>query len=74
MNIGLRLRSIFTVKENNEKFDLRLDKIKLLSKDSYMNEKNKINNTSIVISPDRDNFDYFFKKTNLKLNKLHNEI
>ena len=39
-----------------------------------MKEKNKINNTSIVISPDRDNFDYFFKKTNLKLNKLHNEI
>ena len=64
----------YSKKENNEKFDLRLDKIKLLSKDSYMNEKNKINNTSIVISPDRDNFDYFFKKTNLKLNKLHNEI
>ena len=64
----------YSKKENNEKFDLRLDKIKLLSKDSYMNEKNKINNTSIVISPDRNNFDYFFKKTNLKLNKLHNEI
>ena len=68
-------KSIFySKKENNEKFDLRLDKIKLLSKDSYMNEKDKINNTSIVISPDQDNFDYFLKKTNLKLNKLHDKI
>ena len=68
-------KSIFYSKnENNEKFDLRLDKIKLLSKDDYMIEKNKINHSSIVITPDQDNFTYFLNTTNLKLNKTHDEI
>ena len=69
------VKSIFYSKnENNEKFDLRLDKIKLLSKDDYMIEKNKINHSSIVITPDQDNFTYFLNTTNLKLNKTHDEI
>ncbi len=69
------VESIFYSKnENNEKFNLRLDKIKLLSKDDYMIEKNKIHHSSMVISPEKDNFTHFLKTTNLKLNKFYDKI
>ena len=69
------VESIFYSKnENNEKFNLRLDKIKLLSKDDYMIEKSKIHHSSMVISPEKDNFTYFLKTTNLKLNKFYDKI